>query len=122
MLRRARANQLPLLTVGRACTTGDASEFLDSTVHTRDAARGFGVENYSAFSNAEVDTLLEAAATEMEPGRRLELLQRAQRLTLAELPILPLTIRPELVGVSERLEMPIRFDGWMWVAGFRWER
>ena len=122
LLQRARANRLPLLTYARACTTGDASEFLDSSVHTRDAARGLGIENYSGFSDGETDALLEAATTELDPVRRLELLQRAQRHILALLPILPLTIRPEIVGLSARLEIPIRFDGWMWAAGFRWER
>ena len=29
---------------------------------------------------------------------------------------------PEFVGLSERVDIPIRFDGWMWAAGFRWER
>ncbi len=122
LLRRARANELPLLTIGRSCTTGDASEFLDSTVHTRDAARGLGLENYSGFSSRETDAALEAATVEMNPARRLELLQRAQRQVLAELPILPLTIRTEFLGLSERIDIPIRFDGWMWAAGFRWER
>jgi peptide/nickel transport system substrate-binding protein len=122
LLRRARAGELPLLTYGRACTTADASEFLDSSVHTRDALRGLGLENYSGESSFQTDALLEAANTEMDPVQRLALLQRAQRQVLAELPILPLTIRPEFVGLSERIDIPIRYDAWMWVAGFRWER
>jgi len=121
LLRRARAGELPMLTYGRACTTGDASEFLDSSVHSRDTARGLGIENYSGFSSPETDRLLEAANTEMDPGRRLALLQSAQRQVLAELPILPLTIRPEFVGLSQAIDLPIRYDGWMWVAGFHWE-
>jgi peptide/nickel transport system substrate-binding protein len=122
LLRRARAGELPLMTYGRACTTADASEFLDSSVHTRDAVRGLGLENYSGTSDPQTDALLEAANTELDPAQRLALLQRAQRRVLAELPILPLTIRPEFVGLSDRVDIPIRYDAWMWVAGFRWER
>ena len=122
LLRRARNGELPLLTYGRSCTTADASEFLDSSVHTQDPVRGLGLENYSGFSDREIDSLLEAANMEMDPGRRLALLRRAQRQVLAALPILPLTIKSEFVGLSERVDIPVRFDGWMWAAGFRWER
>jgi len=83
-----------LLTYGRACTTGDASEFLDSSVHTRDAEQGLGIENYSGTSDPETDAL----------------------------PILPLTVRSEFIGVSARVDVPVRYDGWLWVAGFRWRR
>jgi peptide/nickel transport system substrate-binding protein len=122
LLRRARAGELPLLTYGRACTTGDASEFLDSSVHTRDVERGLGLENYSATSDPETDALLDAADRTFDPGRRLVLLQQAQRRVLDGLPILPLTVRSEFVGVSARVDVPIRYDDWLWVAGFRWRR
>lgn len=51
-----------------------------------------------------------------------ELLQQAQRRVLDALPILPLTARSEFVGVSARVDVPVRYDGWLWVAGFRWRR
>ena len=111
-----------MLTYGQACTTGDASEFLDSSVHTRDAEQGLGIENYSGTSDPETDALLEAADREFDPGRRLVLLQQAQRRVLDALPILPLTVRSEFVGVSARVDVPVRYDGWLWVAGFRWRR
>ncbi len=120
LLQRARAGELPLLTYGRACTTGDASEFLDSSVHTRDAARGLGLENFSGASDSDTDALLEAADRELDPDRRLALLQRAQRRVLAALPILPLTVRSEFVGLTARVDVPVRYDGWLRVAGFRW--
>ena len=122
LLQRARAGELPLFTYGRSCTTGDASDFLDSSIHGKDAVRGLGLENYCGFSDGETDALLEAADMEMDPGRRLAMLRQAQRRTLAVLPILPLTIKSEFVGLSERIDIPVRFDGWMWVAGFRWAR
>lgn len=51
-----------------------------------------------------------------------ELLQRAQRKVLDALPILPLTVRSEFVGLSARVDVPVRYDGWLCVAGFRWRR
>ncbi len=122
LLRRARAGELPLLTYGRACTTGDASEFLDSSVHTRDETGGLGLENYSGVSDRKTDALIEAADRELDPVRRLALLQQAQRRVLETLPVLPLTLRSEYVGLSARVEVPIRYDGWFWADGFKWRR
>jgi peptide/nickel transport system substrate-binding protein len=122
LLRRARAGELPLLTYGRACTTGDASEFLDSSVHSRDPERGLGEENYCGTSDRELDALLEAADRELDQARRLALLQQAQRRVLESLPILPLTLRSEFVGLSARVDLPVRYDGWLRVDGFKWVR
>ncbi len=122
LLQRARKRELPFFTYGRSCTTGDASEFLDSSIHTEDLERGLGLENYAGYSDRESDALLEAADTEMDTARRLELLQRVQRRVLASLPLLPLTIKSEYVGLSSRVEIPVRFDGWMWADGFGWRR
>ncbi len=122
LLRRAQAGELPLLTYGRACTTGDASEFLDSSVHSGEAERGLGIENFSGASDPATDALLDAADCELDPNRRLALLQQAQRRVLESLPILPLTVRSEFVGMSARVDVPVRYDGWLWAAGFRWRR
>jgi len=122
LVQRARAGRLPLFTYGRACSTGDASELLESTVHTADPDRGFGDENFSGYSDPQTDALIEAADRELDTGARLALLQRAQRRVLDALPVVPLTVRSDFLGLSSRVDVRPRFDGWMWVAGFRWQR
>ena len=114
--------KLPLLLYAWACSTGDASDFLNSSIHTRDAATGLGMENFAGFSNPALDALLDAADRELNPLRRRELLQSAQRQVLAELPVLPLTIRWGFHGLSSRVEILTRHDERVWVAGFRWRR
>ena len=121
LLRRAAAGELPLMLYSRECTTGDASEFLDSSIHSPDAARGLGLENYSRFADPDTDAMLEAADRELDPGRRLQLLQRAQQRVLGLLPVLPLTVRSEFLGSSARVEVAPRFDRWLWLFAFRWE-
>jgi peptide/nickel transport system substrate-binding protein len=122
MLRRARAGELPLFTYGRGCGTGDASEFFDSTLHAADAGRGFGDENFSGYSDSETDTLVEAANSQLDADARLALLRRAERRVLEALPVLPLTVRSDFLGVSPRVDVQVRFDGRIWLAGFRWHR
>jgi len=41
---------------------------------------------------------------------------------LEGLPVLPLVVQWEHLGVSEGLEVVIRHDGWLWCAAFRWAR
>jgi len=120
LVELARAHRLPLVYYGWACNTGDAGDFLDTSVRTPDPERGFGVENYSGYRNGEVDALLAAAGREFDRDRRRALLEQAQRRVLADLPVLPLTNRWMFVGVSDRLDVTVRHDGHAWVADYRW--
>jgi ABC-type transport system substrate-binding protein len=120
LIARARSGTLPMMLYGRTPTTGDAEEFFDSSLHSVDPARGFGGENFSGFSDPATDALLEGASREMDPERRREYLQRAQRRVLDELPILPITVWWDYVGVSSRVTITIRHDAWLWAAAFRW--
>jgi peptide/nickel transport system substrate-binding protein len=122
LVARLRERSIALAYFARTCTTGDVSEYLDSAVHTPDPGRGLGGENYGGFSDLEVDRLLESASTELDPARRLDLLQRAQRRALEGMPALPLTVRWGYLGVPARLELTARHDEWMTVASFRWTR
>ena len=61
----------------------DATTFLDLYL----TASG---QNDGGYSNPAFDRLLDAAAVERDPGRRLELLREAEALMLAEQPIAPL--------------------------------
>lgn len=122
VLDQAGQGKLPLLLYAWACSTGDASDFLNSSIHSRDTASGLGMQNYSGFSDPVIDEALDAADRELNPPRRRELLQGAQRRVLEELPVLPLTIRWGFHGVSSRVEILTRHDERVWVAGFRWRR
>lgn len=46
--------------------------------------------NLTGYSNLNVDSLLEQSATELDPTRRMSLLQEAERLALADFPLVPL--------------------------------
>ncbi len=105
---------------GRLCTTGDASEYLDSAFHTPDPLTGLGAENYSGYADPATDALLEAANREMDPARRMRMLQQAQHRILDQVPVLPLVVPWEFLGVRDDLRVTARHDGWLWVAGFHW--
>jgi peptide/nickel transport system substrate-binding protein len=96
-----------------ACSTGDASDFFESLICNA-GNRGL--------ADPQTAALLDAAEREADPGKRLDLLQQAQRRTLELLPILPLTIRWGTKGVSQRVDVVIRYDEREDVAAFRWRR
>lgn len=49
-----------------------------------------GEQNNTGFSNTEYDRLIREAATETDPKKRMEMFQRAERILMDELPILPI--------------------------------
>ena len=122
LVRLARTGEVPLFYYAWSCSTGDASDFLNSSLHTRDETLGLGAENFMGFSDPVIDGLLAEAESEMSPERRLELLQRAQRGALEVLPVLPLTVRWGYVGVSDRVDVVTRHDRRLWIAAFRWRK
>jgi peptide/nickel transport system substrate-binding protein len=121
LMARGRAHRLPLVLHSWACVTGDAADFFDPLVRTRDEARGLGMENYSAYASREVDAILDRAAREPDRDRRLAYLQAAQRRVLADLPILPLAFRWWFIGLSDRVDIVVRHDGWVRVADYAWK-
>ncbi len=120
LMTRMREGKSALGLFGWGCSTGDASDFLTACVHSPSRALGLGRDNYAHFRDPEVDALIEAAEHELDGARRLHLLQDAQRRTLQKLPYLPLLDRWTFLGVSNRVEVVVRHDQWLWVAAYRW--
>jgi len=120
ILEEARGGALPLVFYAWACSTGDASDFLNSSVHSRRPDSGLGAENYSGYSDPETDALIGLAEVEREPEARRGLLQRAQRRALAAHLVLPLTTPWAYLGVSRRLVVESRHDDRIWLASYRW--
>ncbi len=113
---RPGLKRAPLLVCSWACTTGDASDFMDSMVRAGSYSR---TAASVGFADAETERLLDRADRETDAARRLSLIQEAQRRTLDLLPILPLTVRSGLRGVSAHVDADSRFDEREAVASFR---
>ena len=88
---------------GYSCTSGDASELLTFSLHTRDDSHGYGKGNYAGYSNTEVDHISEENLHLLNPRLRLEMLQKSMRIVVQDLPYLPLTISPDIYVVSNRI-------------------
>ena len=120
LMTRMREGKSTLGVFAWACSTGDASDFLTTCVHSTSESLGLGRDNFAHFHDPEVDTLIEASERELDSVKRLRLLQDVQRLTLQKLPYLPLTDRWVFLGASDLVDVVIRHDQWLWIAAYRW--
>jgi oligopeptide transport system substrate-binding protein len=96
---RADPAQWDVVRVGWTADYNDASTFLDTL--TRDSPQNFG-----RWINAEYAGLLESAATEGNPARRRETLQRAESLMLNDYPLLPVYFYVTRRLVQPRIAAP----------------
>ncbi|MHB8797717.1 MAG: ABC transporter substrate-binding protein [Thermoanaerobaculia bacterium] len=95
---------------GVVAQTAEASDVLDSFVHTRDEARGYGSTNHSRYSNREADALIESASAALDLGRRKDLLQRAMRVVMDDLYLLPIAGLYDVYGLRKEIRFEPRFD------------
>lgn len=120
LMARMREGRTEIAPFAWSCSTADAGDFLTTTVHSSSPSLGLGRENYAHFSDAQVDALIETAERELDSGKRLLLLQAAQRHTLEMLPYLPLLERSFFLGASDRVDIVARYDQRLWVAAYGW--
>ena len=105
---------------GWQCSTGDASDFLNPCVHSPSPSLDLGGDNSARFRDPEIDALIERADRETDVGRRRVLLHEAQRRTLQKLPYIPLIDLLVFLGASDRVDVVVRHDHWLWVGAYRW--
>jgi len=101
------------------CSSGDASDLFDNKVHTREPAHGYGDSNSNDYGNPALDRLIERSGATLSMGERRRILERAMRLLDADLPLVPLALPYNLVGVRRGLRWPPRLDSRLLAAELR---
>lgn len=108
--------------IGWSNTNGDGTGTFDHLLHTMEPEKNLGGSNVStAYSNAEIDRLSEAAASEFDPEEREAMLQRANRIAMEELPHVPLHFQMDIHAVSDRVEWSPRRDTQVRGINVRWK-
>jgi peptide/nickel transport system substrate-binding protein len=98
--------EAPLWLMQFTYTSGDVADLLGDAIHTRTADGRHGLVNFSGFSDPALDRVIEAAASEMEHGLRLERLREAVARTLEANVLLPLFEADTVYVTSRRVELP----------------
>jgi peptide/nickel transport system substrate-binding protein len=89
-MTRARKYDFSAALLGWGVSTGEASYPLSSLVATVNAEKGMGPFNWSQFSNAKMDALLEQALATVDNPKREKLLQDATQIIFHEQAVIPL--------------------------------
>ena len=85
----------PIFTLSWIADYPDPQNFLEVLFHSGSP------NNYAVYVDAEVDRLLERAAVAQDPAERMELYREAERVIIADAPVIPITH-----GVSYSLTKP----------------
>ena len=115
LLDDLRAGELQVFEIGWVADYPDAENFLDLLFHSESG------ENYTAYSNPEVDELLEMARVEGDIDSRLALYQEIEQTIVTDAPWLPLwfgqnyyLVKPEVKGfIPSPMVIPMYEDVWI---------
>ncbi len=88
---------------GWGAATGEASSPLRSLLATVDAARGLGASNRGRYSNPVFDAALGEALRTIDDTKREQLLQRATRIAMDDVGIVPLYYQVNVWGLRRGL-------------------
>ncbi|MCG6964091.1 MAG: ABC transporter substrate-binding protein [Acidobacteria bacterium] len=91
----------------------DASDMLDSVIHSRNPEKHLGLQNGSGYSNALVDRWIEAAVQEPRSAQRLEMLRQALRREAEDRPYLPLYHASRIVLARAPFTVVKRSGSWI---------
>ncbi|MCP5150148.1 MAG: ABC transporter substrate-binding protein [Ectothiorhodospiraceae bacterium] len=96
---------------GWGTLTGEASYTLGSLAHTKDETLKLGAFNRIAYSNPEVDALLQAAIKEIDDTKRRALFEDAMALIMADRALVPIVnLQTVWAAAKGKLKMTPRVD------------
>ncbi len=111
--RRIEEGQNELFLFGWTFRNADASDFLESLVHTRARERFLGGMNGIGYADPDVDRWIEEAAREPRPQARLDLLRRTMAKVAADRPYLPLVHEARLALVRAPFVVAPQTGSWL---------
>lgn len=119
LYERLHTGEVGFYVGGWVCTSADAGDLFDAKVHTPRPGTGYGRANYTAYSNPELDRLIEAANGTTSMEQRGSLWRRGLAILARDLPYIPLYSQYEFYGVRARVGWRPRQDGRVYARDIR---
>lgn len=98
---------------GVLTASADASDVFDGMVHSRDAERGYGDNNYAGYRNPQLDSLIEESSSTLDMLSRRKLLEQCSVRLARDRVYLPLFAPYILYGARQEIDWQPRLDGWI---------
>lgn len=105
LVNKIRNNESQLFIIGWQSEDGDAQGFLDAFIHSK------GEFNGGRYKNTEIDNMIEKTRQEMDPKKRLTLLQDIMKKLDNELIGIPLFESSRLYAIKRGTSWEPRLDG-----------
>lgn len=105
LLQKIENNESQIFLTGWRAADGDAGGFFNAFVHSD------GEFNQGRYKNGEIDQLIAASRTEMEPSKRLSMLQQIGELLSEDIIGIPLFETSRLYAINEGIQWEPRLDG-----------
>jgi peptide/nickel transport system substrate-binding protein len=96
--------------IGWGNPSGEVTEGMTGCLHTYQKERGYGVYNFGLYSNPEADKVIEQAAMSVVKSEREKLLQKAQKITMEDIGVIPLHAQFTLVAALKGITYVPRAD------------
>ena len=107
---------LSLYMIAYGPPNGLATAALSSLAETQDRSAGRGGNNFSGYSNPELDRMIRAAEQELDPARRRDMVDRAIRLAIGDVALIPIVFTANYWGMRKDLTMTPRADAFTFAA------
>ena len=107
---RANKQEFSAFQLGWSSGTGEASNPLRALIATYNAQKGLGTVNRGRYSNRSVDSVIEQAVVTTDDQEREQLLQRATRMALDDVALVPLHQQKNIWAMRKGLTYPARAD------------
>lgn len=98
-------------------SSGDAGEFLESCLHSRNSE--YGEYNVGGFVDPELDALIEKSHSMLDNKERKMVLQQAQQRIFETMPVVPVTYVNDCYGARRNIAWTPRADGRILVRDIR---
>jgi peptide/nickel transport system substrate-binding protein len=96
---------------------GDANDFLQTVVHSRDASGLSGLFNGTNYSNKDVDTLIDKSQQDLNEKNRLKEMQDAMKILVNDdIAGIPLFETETLYAYQNKIKFEPRVDGYVYAA------
>jgi peptide/nickel transport system substrate-binding protein len=105
--------------LGYGSPNGLATSALSSLVQTMDRNRGKGGNNYTGYSNGDVDAMIDAAETEADNSKRSALVRQATRKVIEDGAVVPVYFTKAIWGMRRDLTLTPRADAFTFVDTIR---
>ena len=111
--------EFSMVYLGIGAVTGDSMVPMVGVAHSQDNTTGFGANNFSGYSNKEIDALIEKASGTMDEAARSEILKSAAQKLMNDVGLIPIIFPKASWAFKKSLTIKPRSDGFTMAMNIR---